>query len=414
MQQLQFRYETQIRALENRVMELENSANSPPQSSIVSARVKDDAGRADQLESRFSWSLAGLGTAGGSSATADELELLQQGSHDPRRNGFTVQAVAVAARAELGQHLDATATIVSYIEPSGENVVELGPAFIHATDLPGGLSFKAGQFFQDFGKENKRHAAEWDFVDVPFLITRYLGGDKLRTQGVQFALAMTLPWSSSVYMGAFNPKYDTAISFLDEAGKTVGGHPLQDRNVDGVDDLLYLLKWSHDLPMGATEGIDLGVSALFGPNASGDTTSTQIYNLNLRWSHYGSTQGQRPIFDWRTELMYRHYEAGDRSDPSHEVLIDYGAFSQLLWRFTDNWTAGFRAEFANSDDNSNADNDPLRGKRTRFAVNLTRPLSPRAWWRLQYNHDQAEFLMDKSADSIWLQLGYKVGAHDED
>jgi hypothetical protein len=109
--------------------------------------------------------------------------------------------------------------------------------------------------------------------------------------------------------------------------------------------------------------------------------------------------------------MYRRYEAGDRNDPDQEILADYGAFTQVLWHFSGDWAIGLRAEFA--DGNKDSRNDPLRGKRTRCAINLTRPVSRNVWWRLQYNHDRADFLRKDSADSLWLQLGYKAGVHDE-
>jgi len=410
MYQSQRRYEAQIDALEKRVMELEKSADNHPQSALpIEDTAHNDA--THQPQRPLEWSLSGLVAMGGSSADADELLLLEGGSHDPRKNGFTLQALALAVHASLGAHLDATASIVSHIEPDGESVVELEQAYLRSTNQPQGLSTMLGQFFLDFGEENKRHADDWDFVDVPFLITRLFGSDKLRSQGVQLVWDAPLTWPSSVYLGAYNPNGETATSFLYKPGEVVGGHVLQARGVEGLDDLLYLLKWSHRFPAGTREHLGLGISGLFGPNASGSSTDTQTYGLDLEWTRYRSTQDRQPLFDWRTEIMYRRYEAGDSSNPDHEILTDYGAFTQAVWQFCDNWMAGLRAEYADS--NKGSGDDPLRDRRKRFSVNLTHPFAQYVKWRLQYNHDRADYLSGGNANSAWLQLVYQAGEHDE-
>lgn len=410
MSQMQRRYETQIDSLEHRILEIE-TATEFHQGHTGPVPKAGDAEQVDLQHKALPWSMSGLLSTGGSSADADGLEQLQAGTHDPRNNGFTLQALALAVHAELDHGLEATVSIVSHIEPDGENVVELEQAFLHAGDLAPGLLAMAGQYFLAFGQENERHPDEMDFVDTPFLISRLFGGDKLRSQGVQLAWQPPLPWQSSMLLGASNPVGETVSSFLSEAGEEVAGHVLQDRDVEALDDLLYLLRWSHHWPVNRSNSLGFGISALFGPNASGSATDTQIYGVDLQWSWHDAAHREPALFNWRTEIMYRRYEAGDQEDPTREILEDYGLFSQAVWRLHDKWWAGLRAEFA--DGNSGSTDDPLRDNRKRLSLNLTHPLGESTRVRLQYNHDRAEHLLGGSADSVWLQLLFQAGAHHE-
>lgn len=409
---IQLRYEVQIGTLEQRILELEKTANPHHGHQTLPVASMLDSDENHSQPSALQWSMSGLVTMGGSTAEANELERLQAGTHDPRSNGFTVQALALAVHAELDHNLDATASLVSHIEPDGENIVELEQAFIQTKNIPPGLSAKIGQYFLNFGEENKRHPDDWDFVDTPFLITRLFGGDKLRSQGIQLDWPTPVPWHSTLSLGINNPGGETAASFLYEKGEEVGGHVLKNRDVEGVGDLLYLVKWSHRFPIDSLNRIDFGASGLFGPNATGESTDTKIYGLDFKWTRYDNVLSQQPQFNWRTELMFRHYEAGDNNDPTHEILRDYGIFSQAAWRLNSDWALGLRAEYA--DGNKDIVNDPLRDSRKRLSMNVTHSLSKLAKLRLQYNRDWADSLLfDNSADSVWLQIVFQAGSHRE-
>jgi len=401
-------YETQIDILEQRIQRLEKVAGSGHRHKSESVAGLRGA---NEYQSKLKWSMSGIVAMGGSTASADELLLLQGGTHDPRKNGFTLQTLALAARVELGQYFDAMGSLVSVIEPDGESVVELEQAFIQSTNLPNNLSARVGQYFLDFGEENVRHPDDWDFVDVPFLITRFFGADKLRSQGMQLAWRPPLFWRSTLLLGVNNPNGETVTSFLYEEGEEVAGHVLQARDIKGLNDMLYMLKWSNQLPIDNLHRIGFGVSALFGPNATGNSTDTQIYGLDFEWTQYVNGLNQQPRFNWRTELMLRRYEAGDSNDPTHEHLRDYGIFSQAILRLGEKLTTGLRAEFA--DANRDNANDPLRDRRKRFSVNVRHSVSKSVSLRLQYNHDRADHLSGGSANSVWLQMVFKAGAHDE-
>lgn len=386
----------QISALEKQLNE--NSATS-------AAKVNSAA-----QNSGLKTGLSGLFAAGGSSVDNDALAGLQAGAHDPNQNGFTIQNVELSIGDTVDTYLDAQANIIFQIDADGETVVELEEAFFISRSLLWGLQVKGGQYFTEFGRLNKQHPHSWDFVDQPIVLSRFFGGDGLRSQGARLSWLMPIDWYSEVYFGVQNAKGETVTSFLNSPGEDIGGHALIDRDARSSSDLLVSARWLNGIDVSDTVSMNLGISGLWGPNASGVSTDTQIYgvDLYLKWQPLTSQRGF-PFVAWHTEALQRRYEAGDIGDPMREILKDSGWFTQVLWGFKPRWVAGLRLEMATADGDTAT--DPLRDKRKRLSPNLTWYMSEYSKVRLQYSHDWTEHLDEKTADTLWLQIEFSLGAH---
>ncbi len=354
--------------------------------------------------------LSSLLAVGASSVDNDALTHLQAGGHDPNQNGFTVQNVELMISATVDPYLDAQANLIFLIDAEGETVVELEEAFFTSRSLPHGLQLKGGQYYTEFGRRNAQHPHSWAFVDQPVILSRLFGGDGLRSQGTRLSWLMPTDWYSELYVGLQNAKGETVSSFLSAAGEDIAGHTLLDRSSRNFGDLLYSARWLNALDLSDTTSLNLGISGLWGPNASGLTTDTRIYGLDLylKWQALNSQRGY-PFVAWHSELLERHYEAGDATDPSHENLNDQGWFTQLLWGYTSNWVAGLRLERAYAEGDTST--DPLRDTRKRLSPNLTWYITEYSKLRLQYNRDWAQHLNEDSADSLWLQFEFNMGRH---
>ena len=369
------------------------------------ACAADVSGPARPTLGGFDLSLSVLGAVGGSSANDRELEFLQAGGHDPGRNGFNLQNVELTLAGTVDRYFDAQANIIFLIDRHGDSVVELEEAFLATRALPAGLQLKAGYFYTEFGRHNPQHPHSWVFVDQPVVLSRFLGPDGLRNPGARLSWLMPLPWYSEWYLGAQDAGGETAVSFLWEPGESVGGNVLIDRGgARGLTDLLRSARWLNGFDVSDTVSVNLGLSALAGPNASGDDTDTRIYGVDvyLKWKPLLNQRGF-PFLAWQTELLRRDYQipAG--------TLKDGGGYSQLLWGYAPGWVAGARAEYA--DAKGETEDDPLRDRRTRASANLTWHMSEYSKLRLQYNHDRAEQLADGRAHSLWLQYEVGFGKH---
>ena len=408
MKSLNETYGQQINALEKRLQELEAESNKT--STVTNSTAPASPQQSVARNNDFNIGLSGLFSAGGSSVDNDALEGLQSGAHDPNKNGFTVQNVELSIDGTVGPYFDAQANLIFQIDADGETVVELEEAFFTTRSLPYGLQIKGGQFFTEFGRQNIQHPHTWAFADQPVVLSRFFGGDGLRSQGLRTSWLMPTDWYSELYFGVQNPKGETVTSFLSEPGEDIGGLTLIDRDARSFSDLLYSVRWLNGFDLSGTLSMNLGVSGLWGPNASGRTTDTMIYgaDMYMKWQPAYSQRGF-PFVAWHTEILKRRYEAGDVGNPSRETLRDWGMFTQALWGFKPGWVAGLRAEYATAD--GDTANDPLRDTRKRLSPNLTWYPSEYSKVRLQYNRDWAEHLPGKTADSVWLQYEFNLGSH---
>jgi hypothetical protein len=347
---------------------------------------------------------------------------LQGGNHDPRRRGFTLQ------QGELGLKgaVDPYFTAESYIVFNDEEV-ELEEAFLTTTALPYGLQLEAGFFFTEFGRINPRHPHAWHWLDQPIINTRILGAEGSRAAGFRLGWLMPAPWFSELHFGAQDPSNDTLMSFLgaghvhgeEEGGaEGVGGFGIDKQDIDKISDLVYLARWVNAWDLSRTWSTQLGLSALHGPNTTGDRGDTWIYGADLvfKWRPENNFRGW-PFVILETELISRDYDVDQANanfvaGQTDDFLNDWGLYTQLLYGFRPRWTAGLRFEYASGGGTGEEvrNEDPLRADRYRISPLLVYHPTEFSRLRLQYNYDNADHLAE-DAHSVWLGLDILYGAH---
>ncbi|MGH7429244.1 MAG: hypothetical protein ACREJ4_12955, partial [Candidatus Methylomirabilaceae bacterium] len=268
--------------------------------------------------------------AGGTSTERDaSIRNLQGGDHDPRRRGFTVQNVELSLTGAVDPYFNGEAHIIYLIDPEiGETRVELEEAFLTTQALPLGLQAKGGFYFTEFGIINQTHPHAWDWLDQPVINTRFFGPDGLRQAGVRLGWLTPLPWYSELQIGVQNANGETASSFFANAEffeeRPIGDRPFVEQDVRNLGDLLYSARWVNSWDLTNAVTTKLGVSGLFGPNATGPDGHTYIYgaDLKLRWRPVNNFRGW-PFVLWQTEAMKRDYKADAFFDDSNpENVID--------------------------------------------------------------------------------------------
>lgn len=376
-----------------------------------------------------------LVAAGGSTVNNDVLEVLQAGDHDPRQNGFTLQAMELSLGGAIDPYFTGEAHIVFFIDREGETRLELEEAFVTTQSLPFGLQAKGGFFFTEFGLINPTHPHAWDWVDQPVILSRLFGEDGLRQAGLRVSWLAPLPWFSQLFGSVQNATGETAVSFLanDEVfeARPIGGRPFVEHDLDGPEDFVWLARWVNAWNLGASLTSQLGLSALFGPNSTGSKGRTLIYGADLKvlWRPARHFRGW-PFVRWQTEFLQRDYTAaafqgvlpgeggenGVAVDLPRQTLRDWGVYSQVLYGFSYRWAAGLRFEYASGSGQNvltdgGRDGDPFRSDRTRWSPLLAWYASEFARLRLQYNYDRADHLSSDDAHSVWLVLEALFGAH---
>ena len=368
-------------------------------------------------------SMVGTFAVGGS--TANDIGALQLGGHDPNQRGFTVQGAEMNLKGAVDPYFRANATVAFLIDNGGETGVELEEAWLESVSLPYNLQIRAGQYLTDFGRLNSQHPHSWGFVDAPIVSGRLLGEDGLRNPGARISWLAPTPFYSELFFGVQNSQGGTAHSFRSDHG----GEPFFDRmdtarGVKRFSDLLYLARYATSFELTDNQTLLGGLSAVFGPNGSGDNTDTQIYGADVYWKWKSpNAHGGFPFVSWQTEAMLRRYQAGASTSADltgdsvpdfvpRETVTDWGAYSQVLWGFKPGWVAGLRGDFATG---NQAEYEKLYGPdlsrvtRWRISPNLTWYPSEFSKLRLQYNYDDRDRIgVDHS---IWLQFEFLLGAH---
>jgi hypothetical protein len=422
-------------ALDRAVEELA-TAPAPATTDLWSRRV----GPADVRLIDISFDI--LTAAGTSTERNGEIEDLQGGAHDPNKRGFTLQQGELSLAGAVDPYFTGEAHVVFT-----DSSVELEEAFFTTQALPYGFQFEGGYFFTEFGLINPLHPHAWDWIDQPVIVSRVLGGEGLRSPGFRLAYLLPVPFFSELHFGMQDADAgDLTLSFN---GESVGGRPVVDRDTRSLEDLLYLARWNSAWDITDELTALLGVSGLYGPNASGLDGETWIYgaDLKVRWRPANNFRGW-PFVIWQSEVMKRDYTAdwflagseaggdgdghghthGEEPAPEEEdefpndlpasILRDTGFYSQLLYGFRYGWAAGLRFEYASGSQPSVADGalvgretDPFRDDRFRLSPLLMWRLTEFSRLRLQYNYDNAKHLSPNDAHTFWVGAEVLYGSH---
>ncbi len=376
-------------------------------------------------------SLDVIGSFGTSTAQNDVIQQLQNGHHDPKQRGFTMQQAELAIAGAVDPYFRVDAHITSVLDPEGETIVELEEAYATSSSLPYGLQLKVGHYLTEFGRINPVHLHDWDWGDQPVIVSRLFGGDGLRAPGARMSWVLPTETYTEAIFGAQNASGETVKSFLaneevyEEEG--IGGRQFTDRTVRSMEDLLYTGRIARSEAISETQTLNFGVSGLFGPNSTGDDASTTICGADFvyLWRPVSTDKGW-PFFKVQGEWMWRRFEAADQVDESNplapvalagETLKDDGGFLQALYGFQRGWSTGLRGEYATGSGSSYIDGsfsraaDFDRTDRIRISPILVYQPSEFTRIRLQYNYDESDHLGSGSEHSVWLTFQTLIGVH---
>lgn len=353
-------------------------------------------------------SFDGLFSAAGS--TAEDLENLETGGHDPNQRGFTVQNLETTFDGAIDPYFRGQASIVFQIDKDGESFLEVEEAFLTSMSLPLNLQAKAGTFFTEFGRLNPFHPHAWDFADQPLVNGRFLGPDGLRGPGARLSWLAPTDNYTELFFTVQNRQGETAHSFRNE--EALFGREAVETRVRGMEDMLYTPRITTSFEVTDETTVLLGASAAFGPNSTGRDKDTIIYGLDMFWKWKSShASGGFPFVTWQTEVMGRRFEAGEGEDVAaglpDETINNWGAYSQIGWGFKKRWVAGLRGDYVDGEEEAS---DPLGLERWRVSPNLTFYPSEFSKIRLQYNYDDI-LGNDTSEHSVFLQFEFLLGSH---
>jgi hypothetical protein len=292
---------------------------------------------------------------------------LQAGGHDPNKNGFNLQQVEMSLNSAVDPYLRFDSNIVF-----SQFGVEVEEAYATTLGLPFDLQARMGQFLTRFGRLNNTHPHTWDFVDQPIVIGKFMGGEGNRGLGTELSWLTPLPWYGEL-VGSLTEAQgaSTARSFF---GAT-------DLGVRSPLDLEAVGAFKQFFPLSDDLSLAWGLSGASGPNSTGRANRSDIFGTDIYLKYRPLSSGSWTIVSLTAEGLARR-----RQVPGN-VLVDYGGYASLFWRFQQQWGMAFRYE-----DATGMPGDPLdadwTGNRDRFSYDVS-------FWPTEFSRFRWQVSMDR-------------------
>ena len=354
MDALKRAYETQIKALEERLQKAEalaeeNRTGLNDMAGAQPAAGGDNQSRANAFNPAISVVLQG--SANSYSQNPDDYALpgFQLGEEGGLSSeGLTLDETELTASANVDPLFYAQSTFTVQDNAQGGSEISIEEAYADPVALPAGFGGRFGRFYSGIGYLNQIHSHAWDFHDAPlayraFLNTQY-GDDGVR-------LTWTAPTDLYIMLG----------------GEALAGNNFPAGESSSVIGDVHTLFAKFGGDVGYSWAWQAGLSALLANAndrttdnaASGATTlfngDSDLYGADMvwKWAPNGNTTLHNLIL--QGEYFYRD-ESGkvDVSDGSNDGLLKYngdqtGWYAQAVYQFMPQWRIGTRYDRLTSD-----------------------------------------------------------------
>ncbi|WP_265596265.1 hypothetical protein [Verrucomicrobium sp. BvORR106] len=360
--------------------------------------------------------------------TADEVEHLGAGHHDPQRDGWTIQGFEFGTSLRAGEYVEGFGTYHLYYDRATDDWDgEFEEWFGKIKNLPGGLELRGGRYLSRFGLQNPIHMHGWDFVDSSLVNGRFLGDDGLYTIGGEVSWTLPVSWTSvlSVSVGVA-PEHEH-----EHEGHEHSEEALFEAEGSLFSDTFVTANWTNQWNYNDFHQFRYGASGAWGDNEFGRTSQVYGVHLEYLWRQNGLEAGGR-YFRWRTEAMYRrfgavgeahehehdhdheHEEAGhhaeedhdhdhDHEAPARRTLDEFGMYTALAYGFDSGIEFGLRGDYVQGIAAAGLDERFRLSPSVTWYLNKNRTL----YFRTQYNYDHSNDFGDEH--SLWGQVGFNWG-----
>jgi len=358
-------------------------------------------------------------------SSADHVERLAVGHHDPTRKEGTVQGLELGVSMRANEYVQGFATYNLHYGYEEEWEGEWEEAFLKLANLPGGFELRGGRMLARYGTQNAVHLHSWDFIDIPLVAGLFLGEDGIVIDGGDVTWSLrdrTMTYGVVAGFGTFvSHDHDHDHGHDNDHDDHGHGH---DNDVHSWNDTiaygrLFGVYQPHDF-VSWTAGFSMAI----GDNEDHETRGVYGLDLTYAWRERGFEPGGRGL-RWTTELMllsdkegddhhgddhhdhghghhhdHGHHHHHDHDGDHHGRETRMGLFTQVIYSWNEKLDTGLRLEYVEGGDHGH---DRYRVS----PVATYRPFGgPGVALRLQYNYDDIDH---HTEHTVWAQLGLAWG-----
>ncbi len=309
--------------------------------------------------------------------------------------------------------------------------VEIEEAYLTTRGLPANFQIKAGKFLSHFGRQNSQHAHFWRFNDQPQIYRAFFGNEGLNELGLR--ASWLAPTDFYLDLGLELLQGDNASSF--GHAELLQDDTVRQQQINLPSLIVATAKSSFDLndtlilsgglsyALGATrisaeEVNEADLHLHQSSDHAGESIApyaglSQVVgaDLSLRW-FYSSYQE----LSWQNEILLRHSSGQQNATVGTQdfALLQSGLYSELLWRFGQQWRSGLRLDLITLDQRSHVQQVSGGGLALpRYTAVLDYLPTEFSRFRLQYAYDQSRYQagQPQGLHELFLTLNLAIGAH---
>jgi len=419
-------YEQRLKALSDRVEQLQGSAPAPgaasspaaatppaatssptaaapavvpPPAVVATAKSTDSPSLTEVLAPRQPFALAApgrvllfdIGVSGDfvTDFTSQTRERRQDGTFAGRENRLFPREVDLALFGRVDPYAGAVVRISAGEEvetgsTSRDFGVKLDEANATLLSLPLGTTARFGLMRPRFGTLNSAHQDDLPQVDRPNVLTRFFGEEELDGEaGVEAFWVLPLSTYNELSVGVFNGDNDVAF----------GRGSLRDPLVIG--------RWRTFFELEEFGGLQLDASVASGVTADDHRNTILGFGAKYKWIGVGSGF---PVVTLAGEALVGLRHVGDDLAVAGDHQLDrWGGYLYAQYDFDRHWAAGLRGDWTEL--------PTARGHEWALSPYLQFKPSEFLRFRVQYKRTEGTGSVEQVANEIFLQGTFILGAH---
>jgi hypothetical protein len=262
---------------------------------------------------------------------------------------------------------------------TGKYGVEVEEGYLTTLSLPARLQLKAGRFRSAIGRVNTVHPHALPFIDMPNAYVNYFGEEGLKDEGLSLSWLLPTKAFYQELLFQVTSGYSESPAFARSEGNR----------------LLYVGHLKNFFTINDDNTLELGVSAISGPNDSARVSNMAAIDLTYKWKPLKLNTYHS--LTWQSEFYFNHQNLTDNYSMS-----SFGMYSFIQYQLAKRWFLTCRYDYAQK---------PFDKTLKENAFSLTAGWYATEFSKLEFETKTTDDNIDKRFYQAWLRWIFVIGAH---